>query len=971
MSAVTGQICLVRPRLLDDLASLRKAPLAIVTGPAGAGKTTLLAQFSAVWEGPVGWWQVESGSTGAAVVRGLWGAIPGLPKQPAGDLESLLCALPRASAGEILVIVDDAHRLAGAGAEGVLEAVIARAPRRLHMLVAGRRMLDLNLARYELANVCIVDAEQLRFRSWEVEHLLSDVYREPLPPDDAAALSRRVGGWAAGLHMYYLSTRGRPLPERRRAVAALDGRCSRMRAYLARTVLAELPPELRQFLVRTCVFEVLTAARCEDLLGRPGTSQRYLTELDRRQAFTVTPDSGHTYRYHEVLRAHLAASLAEEVGETAARDWHARAGTLLAADGAYVAAARAFARAEDWASVQRLLALIGTDVDDEGIEPWRDVLPAWLVAEDPWLMAAEGRHLLSRGRLTAAIDCLRSAEEHFTDERALSRCRSTRRLAAIWLPGSPVPGPPHYSSRLREATRSHPALVAGTASDPPLVPAIAHLLAGDIAEVRRTLPADLPDDTGVVGLAGRLVRSCLNLAAGSPHGRHRLVRIAIDSERAGLPWLGRVARAAGALDGSAESAATTRKVVRECDNDGDHWGAAMAQGILCIARSLAPTTEPTDVDDALDLVRRCRQLDAGVLDAWAAALLALAAAAAGLPDAELEAQRAESIARSAGVPGARAAAQAALVRCAVTRLDTACLAAECGLPATVTARWAGITAPVLVQVVEPAPVEVWCFGGFRMRRGGRPVEWSTVKPRTRTALRLLAMHAGRPVHREIMIDALWPGLPRVAATRNLHVALSSLRTFLEPGNPRGQCGLLVRDGDAYGLALPPGGYSDVAEFASALDAARRARLRGDRAGMVQALRTAFLAYGGELLPEDGPAEWVVRAREVLRHRAAEAAVDLSTAALASGDVPEAVAAAERCVEIDRYCDSGWRLLADGYDLLGKPAAAARARRGYADVLASLEVVEAVPTVPGANEPGRRTPVRPRHNGVPETPRRPI
>lgn len=176
---------LVRPRLLDELAGLRAGRLVLVVAPAGAGKTTLLAQYAARWDGPVGWWQVESGCTGADdVVHGLWRTVPGLPARSSGDVESLLAALP---GGEILLVVDDAHSLTAAG-ESTLDTVIARAPERVHVLVGGRRILDLNLSRYELADVSIVDAEQLRFRSWEVEHLLRDVYREPLPPDDAAAL---------------------------------------------------------------------------------------------------------------------------------------------------------------------------------------------------------------------------------------------------------------------------------------------------------------------------------------------------------------------------------------------------------------------------------------------------------------------------------------------------------------------------------------------------------------------------------------------------------------------------------------------------------------------------------------------------------------------------------------------------------------------------------------------------------------
>ena len=74
---------------------------------------------------------------------------------------------------------------------------------------------------------------------------------------------------------------------------------------------------------------------------------------------------------------------------------------------------------------------------------------------------------------------------------------------------------------------------------------------------------------------------------------------------------------------------------------------------------------------------------------------------------------------------------------------------------------------------------------------------------------MLALHAGRPVHRELLVDAMWPQLDSTAGTHNLHVAVSSLRSVLEPGVPRGASRLLPRDGDRYVLALPEGSASDA------------------------------------------------------------------------------------------------------------------------------------------------------------------
>ena len=50
----------------------------------------------------------------------------------------------------------------------------------------------------------------------------------------------------------------------------------------------------------------------------------------------------------------------------------------------------------------------------------------------------------------------------------------------------------------------------------------------------------------------------------------------------------------------------------------------------------------------------------------------------------------------------------------------------------------------------------------------------------------------------------------------------------------------------------------------------------------------------------------------------------------------AVEAATRSLEIDHYQDDAWRVLIAGHEAAGQAAAAARARRQYADLLATLD-----------------------------------
>jgi DNA-binding SARP family transcriptional activator len=937
----TGATGLVRPRLLMELTPLRQSPLALIVAPAGFGKTTLLAHYAHAFDGAVVWITADPGDTDPSTLnRRLRRACPvslPVPHRP-HDLVEFAEDLGAGLRQDTLLVIDDAQWLEGSDGERAVERMLVAAPPHLHTVLAGRRMPGVNTARHELTGLLTIGPDKMRFRAWEAEELLRDVYREPLPPSDIAALSRRVGGWPAGLHLFHLSTRGRPLTERRAAVAALDGRASLCRAYLARTVLGDLPGHLHSFLIRTGVFDTLTGPRCDELLGQRD-SHLILAELERLQAFTTSSDGGWTYRYHEVLRSHLAATLVDDLGDDGARQWHVRAAQILEREDAYAEAARSYARAGRWSSVRRLLGRLGASLIVDGVEPWRDVLPAWLVAEDPWLMLAEGRHRFSRGQIVAAIESFRHAHGLFTDADGRAHCQQALARANVWLSG-PRRAQGAWPNWLRAATQGHPAMVAGRADELPgadgrLVRAVARTLAGDLLGARRELAGPDADVPGVLGMALRLLHGVAQVATGSPAGPATLAQVALEAEHE-APWLARMARAAVAVDGTEQGAKAARAIAEECAREGDAWGEVIAGGLAWLPH--AGTADPAEL---AELVRRCRRLDAAVLLAWVQALHALAAAGADLPDAELLAGQAAAMARSAGVPGARAialAAAAGVPGCPPGSAARArAFAAECGLPDALTTAWLDAAEPPYPEAGAPAPITVRCLGGFSVERAGLPVDPSTVKPRVRSLLRLLAMNAGAAVHRGALVEALWPDLSPVTAAHNLHVAVSSLRKLLEPESPRGHARLLVREGDGYRLALPPPSSCDVTEVRAALDDARRRQLGGDRPGAVRALRAAVGGYGGDLLPQDGTEEWVVRERDVLRTAVAIAAAQLAAYELDDGAAVAATVAAERCLAIDRYHDEGWRVLIAAYERNGDRGAAQRARGRYAEVLAELGI----------------------------------
>ena len=236
-------------------------------------------------------------------------------------------------------------------------------------------------------------------------------------------------------------------------------------------------------------------------------------------------------------------------------------------------------------------------------------------------------------------------------------------------------------------------------------------------------------------------------------------------------------------------------------------------------------------------------------------------------------------------------------------------------------------------------VRIRMLGGLHMEVDEEAIDLQALKPRARSLLRLLALSAGRPVHREVIISALWPEAEADTARRTLHVGLTALRHALEPGAGRGGSSLLIRDGEAYQLALTDDTEVDVLEFEASMAQGEARRAAGDREGATAAFERALWLHTDDLLPEEGPAEWVVDERDRLRSRAADAAQALVELHAARGDTSSAAMACLRGLHLDRYRDPLWRMLIAIQEQAGDIAAATHTRQRYAELLAELGLPE--------------------------------
>lgn len=147
-----------------------------------------------------------------------------------------------------------------------------------------------------------------------------------------------------------------------------------------------------------------------------------------------------------------------------------------------------------------------------------------------------------------------------------------------------------------------------------------------------------------------------------------------------------------------------------------------------------------------------------------------------------------------------------------------------------------------------APVEVRLLGDFEVKVDARPVTARRWSRRHSVALvKLLALTPGRSLHREQVIDALWPDVDPSDAAPRLHKAAHFARTAL------GQRDAVVLSGDTVRLYPHSEVNVDAAQFQHAAHAALGT---GGRA----AAKAALTAYTGDLLPNDPYEPWTEQQR---------------------------------------------------------------------------------------------------------------
>ena len=333
---------LVERRSLITALSGTAEPLVLLCAPAGTGKTTTLALWAAADERPVVWLQMEEADDDPVVlllqlVRALGVVVAidpaaeaslALPVPPVRERVLPLLDEALAEAAPFLLVLDDAHLLAGAKCWDVVAFVLRGLPPGAQLALGTRAEPPLALARMRTAGeVAEFRAADLAFDRGEAEHLLRAHACGPIDAATLDALFEVTEGWAAGLRLACRASRD---AEQGQWLPRVRGDRREIAAYLTAEVIDRQPQHMQEFLLRVSVLRELTPALCRSVSGRDDAGV-LLEEAAHDELFIVPAGAdGHRYRFHHLFAEVLGEELERRrPGEAAdlhrkAAAWYAR-----------------------------------------------------------------------------------------------------------------------------------------------------------------------------------------------------------------------------------------------------------------------------------------------------------------------------------------------------------------------------------------------------------------------------------------------------------------------------------------------------------------------------------------------------------------------------------------------------------------------------------------------------------------------
>jgi ATP/maltotriose-dependent transcriptional regulator MalT/DNA-binding SARP family transcriptional activator len=235
-----------------------------------------------------------------------------------------------------------------------------------------------------------------------------------------------------------------------------------------------------------------------------------------------------------------------------------------------------------------------------------------------------------------------------------------------------------------------------------------------------------------------------------------------------------------------------------------------------------------------------------------------------------------------------------------------------------------------------SPVSIATLGGFRVSRGGEPVDvsaWGSRK--ARDLVKLLVARRGAPVVRDEATALLWPDEPDRSA-RRLSVLLSTVRTVFDPAKEKPAEHFVAADHDTMWLVRDHVDI-DVERFLADAAEGRRMLASGDADKASALLARAAAHYLGEFFADDPYADWAAGLRALAKHTFVDTCFELAKLADGNQEFSEAIRYWLRILDVDPYDEDAHLGMIRSLRAQRRHGEARRAYRAYCTRMAELDL----------------------------------
>jgi PAS domain S-box-containing protein len=195
-------------------------------------------------------------------------------------------------------------------------------------------------------------------------------------------------------------------------------------------------------------------------------------------------------------------------------------------------------------------------------------------------------------------------------------------------------------------------------------------------------------------------------------------------------------------------------------------------------------------------------------------------------------------------------------------------------------------------------LQISTFGRFGLAAGGSsltPEKWD--RKQALMLLKFLLTRLGRVIHREVLIENLWPDADEKSGRARLKVNVHALRRELRSaGIPES---ILETVGDAYTLRRE-GVWVDAVMFETCIATGANHQQKHEWTEAIEHFVEAQRLYRGDYLEEDIHAEWCAEERDRLREVYLDMLANMALCHAHLGDYAEAVSVG-RIVLVDDPC----------------------------------------------------------------------